>query len=78
VATQRISEITQKRLVRLAEQTGRTYQDLIDIAVSRLERELFLDRLNADFAALQSDEAAWAAELEERRAWDGTLSDGLP
>ncbi|MDP9380337.1 MAG: hypothetical protein M3Q29_09335 [Chloroflexota bacterium] len=40
-------------------------------------RQLLLDRANDGFAALRGDPEAWREELEERAAWDVTLSDGL-
>jgi AbrB family looped-hinge helix DNA binding protein len=42
------------------------------------ERERFFDRLDEQIAATQRDDpASWAAELEERRIFEGTLMDGL-
>jgi len=37
----------------------------------------FLEAANRSYAALRKDTKAWKAELEEREAWDATLSDGL-
>jgi hypothetical protein len=34
-------------------------------------------RVNASFARLRRDPAAWAEELEERRLFENTLMDGL-
>ncbi len=52
-------------------------QSLLDDAIEALRRERLLDETNAAFAALKRDPKAWKAELEERRAWDATLTDGL-
>jgi len=37
----------------------------------------FIYQLNAGYARLRRDPAAWAEELEEQRLWDRTLMDGL-
>ncbi len=44
---------------------------------SEAERQRFLEGVNADFAALRNDPAAWQEELAERAAWDCTLADDL-
>ena len=75
MAQTRISEQSHERLARIAEQTGQTQQEVIDAALRRYERELFLARMNAGFEALRADPEAWREELEERAAWDATLSD---
>ena len=50
---------------------------LLDEAVEALRRQRFLERVNAAFATLRSDQKAWDAVEAERRAWDATLADGL-
>jgi hypothetical protein len=64
-----------ERLVRLSAQTGKDRQVLLDLAIARLERELFLEGLNQDFAALRQNEDAWNEELAERAAWDAAVDD---
>jgi predicted transcriptional regulator len=77
MATQaRLSPETHSKVVRLAQETGKTQQEVIDLAVSRYERETFLERLNEDFARLRSDPEEWEKEQEERREWEATLGDG--
>jgi predicted DNA-binding protein len=75
--TVRISQEARESLQKLSEQTGRKLQELLDEAVERYRRELFLKEANAAFAALRADKEAWAEEEEERAAWEGTLADGL-
>ncbi|MGQ0562082.1 MAG: toxin-antitoxin system protein [Gemmatimonadota bacterium] len=78
MATQtRISESTHERLTRIAQQTGQTHQEVIDAALTRYERELFLDEVNVGYAALRADPDAWRELQEERATWDDTLWDGL-
>jgi hypothetical protein len=76
-AQTRITEETRERIARLAEQTGKSQQEVIDVAVRIYERELFLTQVNEGYAALRGNDAAWADELKEREEWDGALSDGI-
>lgn len=73
----RISENAHRKLSRIAAETGQTHQQVIEIALGRYERELFLDRMNEGFARLRADAAAWRDEQDERGDWENTLSDGL-
>ncbi len=49
---------------------------VLERAIEAYWRQVFLDALNADFAALRADADAWSAEMEERAEWDVTLGDG--
>jgi hypothetical protein len=51
--------------------------EVLDRAIEVYRRQQFLSGLNADFAALRQDQAAWQEELAEREAWDSALADGL-
>ena len=51
--------------------------DILDQAIELYRRQCFLDGLNADFAALRQNKAAWDEELAERESWDATLADDL-
>jgi hypothetical protein len=46
-------------------------------AIEAYRKARFLARLNGDYARLRQDPAAWKAEVQERKAWDATLADGL-
>jgi hypothetical protein len=72
----RISRDSHDTLSRIAAETGKTHQEVIEVALRNYERELFLDRMNAGFQALRQDASAWQEELAERAAWDTTLVDG--
>jgi hypothetical protein len=72
----RISEESHLVLRELSEREGISMQSLLDEAVEQLRRLKFLAQANAAFAALKADPRAWKAELEERRLWQRTLSDG--
>lgn len=75
--TIRINKSAHAALRRLAEETDEPMTEVLDKAIEAYRRQRFLEGLNADFAALRSDPAAWADEDAERRAWDATLADGL-
>lgn len=75
--TVRISSEAREALRKLSAQTGRKLQDLVDEAVERYRRDIFLEEANAAFLALRSDKTAWAEEERERAAWETTLADGL-
>ena len=73
----RVEEKVRKKLRDLAARTGGSMQQLVADAVEEYERRLFWQQVNSEFAALRNDPKAWKQELEERAAWDATLSDGL-
>jgi hypothetical protein len=75
--TVRISEASHQLLKELAEQTGQTILNVLDKALDAYRRKLFFERLNAGYAELRADPAAWAEHLAERKLWDATLMDGL-
>lgn len=52
-------------------------ESVVQKAVSEYRRRQMLVHGNAAYAALRADPAAWAAELEERQAWEATLADGI-
>lgn len=75
--TVRISREARENLQKLPGQTGRKLHELLDEAMERYRRELFVKDANAAFTALRANKEAWADEEEERPAWEGTLADGL-
>jgi hypothetical protein len=75
--TVRISEASHRVLQELAEQTGQTMTEVLDKALDAYRRQVFLEAVNAGYAALRADPQAWAEHLPERKVWDATLMDGL-
>ena len=75
--TVRISAADKEILRHLSMETGRKMQELLSEAVELYRRTNFLHQVNVAFAGLKSDPDTWAAETEERTAWEATLSDGL-
>ena len=76
-STVRIDAETQQALRELAAQDGESMGVVLRRAIEAYRRNRFLDELNRGYAALRSNPKAWKEELEERRAWDATLADGL-
>ena len=72
-----ISETAHEILRELAQQTGQTTMEVLDKALEAYRRQVFLEAVNAGYAALRADPEAWAEELEERKLWEATLMDGL-
>lgn len=75
--TVRISRSAHAALRAIAEATDESMAGILDKAIEFYRRQCFLDGLDADFAALRQNKAAWEEELAERDAWDATIGDGL-
>lgn len=76
-ATVRVSEQSHDLLRRLSEEKGISMIEALDLVLAEWEKQQFFRSLNASFAALRSDPAAWEEELEERRLWDQSLGDDV-
>ncbi len=76
-ATVTISRSNYNILKELAAGSGESMQVILDKAIEQYRRQVFLQQANIAYAALRNNSEAWQAELEEREAWDVTLSDGL-
>lgn len=76
-ATVHIKPETHAKLKELAEQSGEPVPAVLEKAVEAYRRQVFLEGLAEDFAALRRDPKAWEPEQAERREWDVTLADGL-
>jgi predicted DNA-binding protein len=73
----RVPEETHSILREMADETGRSMQDILSEAVEEMRRRRVFELANAAYAAMRENEDEWQQELEERRLWDTTLSDGL-
>ena len=76
--TVRITESTRTLLRQLAAAERRPMQIIIATALEAYRRERFLKAVNAGYATLREDAAAWPGVAEERAVWDRALLDGLP
>lgn len=75
--TIRVSEETHAALRALSASTGLTMARLVEQAVGQLRTEAFFVELDSAYDRLAADPAALEAELQERKAWEATLLDGL-
>lgn len=73
----RITRSAHALLRALAEEADEPMTETLEKAIEAYRRQRFLAALNAEYAALRGDPAAWAEEQVERAAWDATLADGL-
>lgn len=76
-ATIRLRPHSHEALKEIAQITGQSLQDALDRAIEDLRRKVYLEGLNADYAALRRDPAAWADFQKETADWDATNNDGL-
>ena len=72
----RIDKVTHTKVQELAKDLGESMQGVVEQAIERFRREVFLENLSRDFENLRSEPDAWNAELAERELWEATLSDG--
>ena len=75
--TVRMSEETREMLRELARDARKPMQEVLADAVEAYRRQRLLERTNAAFSELRESPAGWQAELDERAAWDATLTGGL-
>lgn len=75
--TVEIGSTSYKTLQELAARSGESIQEILDKAIEQYRRQKFLEEANQAYVALRSNPEAWASEIEEREAWDVTLTDGL-
>jgi hypothetical protein len=75
--TVRIDPASHAALTAIARAKRIPLTEALGQAVERYRREVFLEALARDFAALKADAGAWKQEQAERKRWDSTDSDGL-
>lgn len=72
-----VDELTREALEEMARAEGRPVPEVLREAVEEYRAKSLLDATNEAFERLRRDPAAWRRELEERKAWEATLMDGL-
>lgn len=75
--TVRIDPVSHAALAEIARAKHIPLTEALARAVETYRREVFVEGLASDFAALRSDEGAWAEECTEVAAWETTSADGL-
>ena len=75
--TIRVSTETRDTLHELARTSGVSMQQVLERAIETYRRQRILAEVNAAYATVHEDAAAWDDLARERSAWDATLPDGL-
>lgn len=73
--TVRVSDETHRRLIALADVTGRRIQAIVEEAVVAYEANAFWDEFNTGYERLADDPDHWAKVLAERTGKAPTLAD---
>jgi hypothetical protein len=76
-ATVRIDPAAHASLARIAKAKRLTLSEALSRAIEAYRREMMIQAMDADYAHLRANPAAWAEELAERSLWDATNTDGL-
>ena len=75
--TIRVSEQTHEALRALSASTGEPMARLVERAVEHLRAQEFFTQLDDAYDRLRANPADLESELEERKAWEATLMDGI-
>ena len=65
------------KLEQIAQNTGRSRVEIVDQAITNLEKETILKKANYSYASIRKSQALWQEEQEELALWEATLKDGL-
>lgn len=75
--TVRIDLTAHAALTEIARAKHLTLTEALARAVEAYRREMMIEAMDVDYAALRADPDAWAEEQADRAAWDTTNADGL-
>ena len=75
--TVRIERAAHTALVEIARSLDTSLTDALSLAIAAYRRQVFIEEVNAGYAAMRSDPRVWAEEMRERETWDQTSNDGL-
>lgn len=75
--TIRISTSSHEILKEESMASGRSMQAVLEDAIEHYRRQRFVQGVNAAYARVREDELAWGEIVEERKAWEGSVGDGL-
>lgn len=73
--TIRISEFSHRIVKEISRRENKSMQAVLEQAIEAYRRQIFLEGLNEDFAALKENDAEWQAEKQERADWDMAMAD---
>ncbi|MCK4422158.1 ribbon-helix-helix protein, CopG family [candidate division WOR-3 bacterium] len=75
--TVRVSKEEKKIIREISEKLSVSMTEVINRAIERYRREVFLAEANKAYAQLKENSDEWKEEIKERELWDNTLPDGL-
>jgi hypothetical protein len=75
-STVRISKESCNILREIATQERKSLQTVLDAAIEEYRRHRFLQAANKAYSVLKENPKNWKQELEERKQWETTLSEG--
>jgi predicted transcriptional regulator len=75
--TIRISTKTHFLLQEMAREENQPIQKLVERMLAEYRKKRYWEKANTAYKKLKEDPEAWREELEERKAWEATLSDDL-
>jgi hypothetical protein len=75
-STVRISKESSHILKEIATQEKKSLQTVLDAAIEEYRRHRFLREANKAYLVLKEKPNGWKVELDERKQWETTLSDG--
>jgi hypothetical protein len=73
----RINDRTRAALRSLAAERGESMARVVEGLVEAARTEQFFAEADAAYRRLRGDPDGWAADLDDRGAWESTLCDGL-
>lgn len=73
--TIRLSDRIHSLLKKMAQEQGKTMQELFDEIVEKYRREEILRQHNLAYEQLSKQE--WQEEVQERQEWEGTILDDM-
>lgn len=73
----RINDRTKAALRSLAAERGESMARIVEGLVEAARTEQFFVEADAAYRRLRSDPDGWAAESDDRDAWESSLADGL-
>ena len=73
----RINDRTKAALRSLAAERGESMARVVEGLVEAARTEQFFAEADAAYRRLRGDPDGWAADLDDRGAWESTLGDGL-
>lgn len=76
-STIRIRPGSHRMLKEIAMLTGKSLQDALEEVLEDRRRRIYLEEVDADYAALKRNSKAYAEFKKEAEVWDKTNLDGL-